>query len=52
MAYNRDQHAALGWIDKQYKDMLDELAGIHGRKLKGELEYLIAAAHKKEQRKV
>jgi hypothetical protein len=44
MPFNSTDHANLGYVDKKYKDMLDNLCAAHKRSIKAELEYLIEQA--------
>ncbi len=41
MPYKTEQHANLGYVDKQYKDLLDKLCAFHKRNIKNELEAMI-----------
>jgi hypothetical protein len=44
MPFKTEQHANLGYVDKQYKELLDKLCDAHKRPIKAELEYLIEQA--------
>lgn len=48
MAFNVQQHANLGYIDRDVKNLLDRLCEAQGRTLRGELEFLIKQEAKKE----
>lgn len=51
MAFNVEQHANLGFIDRDVKEMADEMRQAHGKLLKAELEDIIRAAYKAYRRK-
>ena len=44
MSFKVSQHANLGFIDRDIKDMLDKLCEAHKRTIKAELECLIVDA--------
>lgn len=44
MPFKTADHANLGYVDKQYKDLLDKLCAAEKRTIKDELEVLIHRA--------
>jgi hypothetical protein len=44
MPYKTSEHANLGYVDKEYKDLLDKLCAAEKRTIKQELEVLILRA--------
>lgn len=46
MPFKTAEHSNLGYVDKQYKALLDALCVAHKRPIKAELEIIIEAAHK------
>jgi len=48
MPFNVEQHANLGYIDRDVKALVDEMRAApgHDRMLKGELEHIIREAYK------
>lgn len=48
MPFKTELHANLGYVDKQYKELLDKLCEAHKRTIKDELEYLIELTAKHE----
>lgn len=51
MAFNVEQHANLGYIDRDVKEMVEEMRRANGRMLKAELETIIREAYKSYRRK-
>jgi hypothetical protein len=41
MPFKTTEHANLGYVDKEYKELLDKLCKHHKRNIKNELEAMI-----------
>jgi Holliday junction resolvasome RuvABC DNA-binding subunit len=52
MPFNVNEHANLGYIDREVKDMVDEMKQHHGKLLKAELEDIIKEAYRRFQKSV